>query len=60
MQSSGYRLPICLFLEARMSAPQYRVIDASDECSKYQEPLVLFKNIHFNSRSESLSQVGNP
>ncbi len=43
MQLSEYRIPRCSLLEARISTPQYWVIDAIDECSKYQELFTLIK-----------------
>ena len=48
MQLSGYRILRCSFLEARIITPQYWVIDAIDECSKYQELFALIKGIQLS------------
>ncbi len=45
MQLSEYHTPRCLLLEACIITPQYWVIDAIDECSKYQELFTLIKGI---------------
>jgi WD40 repeat protein len=43
-----YRIPRCSLSEARISTPQYWVIDAIDECSKYQELFTLIKGIQLS------------
>lgn len=48
MQLSDYCIPKCSLLEARISTPQYWVIDAIDECSKYQELFTLIKGIQLS------------
>ena len=48
MQLSEYHIPRCLLLEARISTSQYWVIDAIDECSKYQELFNLIKGIQLS------------
>ena len=41
-------MPRCSLLEARITTPQYWVIDAIDECSKYQELFTLVKGIQLS------------
>ena len=48
MHLSEYRILRCLLLKARVSTPQYWVIDAIDECSKYQELFTLIKGIQLS------------
>ena len=48
MQLPEYCIPRGSLLEARVSIPQYWVIDAIDECSKYQELFALIKGIQLS------------
>ena len=48
MHLSEYCIPRGSLLEARVSTPQYWVIDAIDECSKYQELFALIKGIQLS------------